>query len=225
MSISKEASSPHVREAMAKDGVIFASSTVEVLLSAEVGPTRHIALIAAGDIDTLVSKWNGVDEKFPSWFPLREARVLDIAAGSVYTTEHVGFRYDPHFSRLCAINGAEVVAIDIKIQSESDKMLFRSIEADLIPLVLEEKLSELEGLQGQQFDIIHSNDFAGRNPDPRLYTRLGDKLVLFRHRLISECAKLLAEGGVMSLDTVDRLHRPVIYRMLNGRLEMESALV
>lgn len=222
MPIPKEGFSPSLEEEMRRENIVFASDGLEALsLAAEI-PNNEFLVCAVGDLDFLLNRLLRIDESCPSWRQLEGVRVLDLAAGSC-NTHYSGATYEPHFSRLCAVNGAEVVAIDIRKQSEHDKMLFQPIEADLVQLVQEGQLAEIPELSGRRFDIIHSSAFVGWNPDPQLEGRLGTRteIAMFEEKLILECTKLLAEGGVMSHDDNPIWKGRVSYRKINGSLITE----
>lgn len=223
MLIPKEGFSPFTQEEMRKQNIIFASDGSEAMVKSREVNGGELIVCATGDLDFLLNRWLHTDGNFPSWTQLNGVRVLDLAAGSCHT-KHADLTYYPHFSRLCAVNGAEVVAIDIKPQSDYDKMLFKSIRADIARLVQEGQLSEISELSGKTFDIIHSSSFVGWNPDPALehqlsYMRM--ELAEFEEKLILECLKLLAEGGVMSLDANPVGKGRICFRKVNGKLEKE----
>ncbi len=218
MSLAKEAFSLQVIEAMKEQNVIFASNSDEVHEIFHANNDTDLITNAAC-LDLMIRKWKRIDEQSPSWSLLEGARVLDIASGSC-NNNYVFSRWDPHFSRFCAVNGAEVVAIDIRAQSDLDKLLFTTVQADLIPLVQQGRLAEVAELKGKKFDIIHSGSFVGFNPAPDLEWRLGgrDALRQFEKQLSYLCVQLLAEGGVISLDIRDRHYNRVIQKMVNGKL-------
>jgi len=148
-------------------------------------------------IETLLEAWTG--NYSPDWSVLNGANVLDIGAGSYLNGDHGA----PWFARVCAVNGARVVVTDILPQSEVDIKLFEAIiDEDIIPPVLAGQFAQLPQLQGRTFDIIHSMNLVGFNPDPRLegaLNNLGVRLSEFEESLVRQTRALLNTGGVMYL--------------------------
>jgi len=153
-------------------------------------------------LDTILRKWKGSDA---SREMLRTMRVLDLASGSgdshtIFTTWY------PHFSRLCATHGADVVAIDINPQKGDDKTMFTWAQADLVDVVLNQGLQNLQILKERKFDLIHSANFVGRNYYPELLFQLNERGVTmkrFEDNFLEQAGALLAEDGVMTIDTQD----------------------
>jgi hypothetical protein len=118
-----------------------------------------------------------------------------------------GTHYYPHFSRLCAINGANVVAVDASSQRGLDEAMFTWAAADLIKVVLGQGLRSLPVLQGKEFDVVHSSDFVGFNPCPTLWSQLfnhGTRVDEFEKLFFQQAGELLTEGGVMYLGNHDK---------------------
>lgn len=152
---------------------------------------------AASALDYILGKWKGFDAP---WSELQGKRVLDLAAGSASITPS-GVWY-PHFSRLCAINGADVTAIDLNPQSGLDKTMFTWASENLVDVVLNGGLQGLQILQGKEFDLIHSANFIGFNFSPQLHDQLmlrGLSRCGFEEAFQDQARRLLTDGGVMSL--------------------------
>lgn len=173
--------------------------------TADLDRSIKIAINNTGlDLEVLMKKWKGED----SWGELEGKKVLDLASGSGLGQP----QWQPFFARLCANNGAIVTAVDILPQTGSDKKLFHGVTADLIPAVMERKLSEIVG--NERFDIIHSYSFIGFNPSPDLLERLEELKITeidFVKVLLDQSLNLLTEGGIISLDEKNSVERKTIY--------------
>lgn len=112
----------------------------------------------------------------------------------------------PHFARLCAINGANVTAVDITPQGGYDTRLFTATSTDLVSAVIADNLPSLPEIADHQFDIIHSSNFVGNMPHYIMMQliRLGVGIKEFEGRFFNQAGKLLAEEGIMSLDLRDQ---------------------
>lgn len=84
------------------------------------GGKRDAAWREASRLRRLLQRWKGLDT---SWSVLKGLGVLDLASGSGHSDGIFRIWY-PYFSRLCAISGAGVVAIDQHPQIGPDKTLF-----------------------------------------------------------------------------------------------------
>lgn len=154
--------------------------------------------VAASLLDLLLIRWKGLNTQ---WSKLRGKRVLEIASGSASGKTASGDWY-PHFARLCAINGADVVALDARPQVGIDRILFTSEVVDLVDAVLSRGLPSLPVLEGRKFDLIHSANFIGRNCLPQLPEQLslkGVSLTEYSQALHDQAGSLLADGGIMNL--------------------------
>lgn len=178
---------------------------------------------ASHDVDAVIKNWKKIQELYPSWSLLKGARVLDLASGSYYSRSP-NVQYYPHFARFCAINGAEVTAVDIVPQSDYDKMLFTAVRADIILLTRERRLFEVPKLKGKLFDIIHSSSFVGSNPAPSVQRQIGglSGLAIFEQKLLDECAKMIADGGIIDLGLLGDGSGRLIHRMVGGKLIPET---
>lgn len=141
----------------------------------------------------------------PDWEQLRDVRVLDLAAGSIYSYDANDRCWIPAFSRLCAANGADVVAIDKFPQGEGDAKLFRGLPADLVDIVMHKGLEDFlhEASCDGGFDLINSFAFIGFNPFPGLRRALGLNYDKFTQALRDQAFNLLNSGGVMILGYKD----------------------
>lgn len=141
----------------------------------------------------------------PDWEQLRGIRVLDLAAGSIYSHDAANRCWIPAFSRLCAVNGADVVAIDKFPQGEGDAKLFRGLSADLVDMVMHKGLEDFlhEASCDGRFDLINSFAFIGANPFPGLRRALGLNYDKFTQALRDQAFNLLNSGGVMTLGYKD----------------------
>jgi SAM-dependent methyltransferase len=155
-------------------------------------------------LDIILRAW----KEDASWYQLLGLRVLDIASGSVLSSSFLS-DWDPQFSRICAHNGARVIALDINTQSENDSKLFTWMKTDLVEVVLGGGLHSLPILQNKQFDLIHSSNFVGNNPSPDLEKRLSQLDVdtrEFEMRLFAQAEEILAEGGAITLDPYEGIY-------------------
>lgn len=191
--------SPQDRRMMEQEGILFVHSKEEL---------RKYGYNATGQtIELLLGAWTGTP--YPDWSLLNGANVLDIGAGSHLNGDNGA----PWFARICAVNGANVVIADILPQSEADQKLFESIiDEDIIPSVMSGQLAQLPQLQGRMFEIIHSMNLIGFNPDPGLERELkrqGINLAKFESCLVQQSKDLLTEGGVMYLGQFRGLYKKV----------------
>lgn len=168
---------------------------------------KGVNTIAHIVLDLLLSAWKGPTT---TWEALKGTRVLDLGAGSgnsIYKGITGSYICYPQLARICAINGANVVAIDKQPQKGFDRELFEWAAADLVDAVLNHDLQNLPILQGRQFDIINSSNFLGANRDPFLQDQTWRKgrmlLEEFSEMLLSQAGKLLTEGGIMDLSMTD----------------------
>ena len=203
---------PELSRELLKQQIVIARSQHEALVMGKVMATglEVPALNASMDIDNILTAWKGL---LTPWTILNGLSVLDLASGSADNHDMFTTRY-PHFSRLCAINGADVVAIDANPQSGFDETMFSWAQADLVNAVLGEGLKSLPILQGREFDIIYSADFVGVNPCPELPRQLarhGIGRAEFEKAFLQQAGELLTEGGVMSLDDYDEKWLPNYY--------------
>lgn len=159
---------------------------------------------ASSYLSDIVRKWKGPKV---SWSMLKGARVLDLGSGS-----SEGHR--PHFARLCAINGARVMAIDVNPQSKVDQELFDSIAANLVDVVLDRGLKNLPALKGSEFDIINSTNFVFFNFAPGLdgdLSRRGIEMKQFEEMLFAQTCEVLAVDGIMTLDQRESNYEQIFY--------------
>lgn len=149
----------------------------------------------------LIDKWKGPGTQ---WSVIKGVSILDLASGSALTKNLRWSRNYPSFSRLCALLGANVTAVDIVDQSQFDQKLFKCVKLDLVEVILKGGgLDQHPEFKSRKFDIIHSLNFIGSNPDPGLLRELAS-LYWFPYRgfedsLTKQAASLLEEGGVMFL--------------------------
>lgn len=212
---------PEIKKQLVAEGVVFASNWDELPSAGDQLFNQRGILTAGQRLDAVVAKWKGLPQYSPTdWSLLHGARVLDIASGS-YLSDLVGMTYYPHFARLCAVNGAQVTALDIEAQSITDLMLFQGVKVDLIPLIIEERLSSLPQLQDRKFDIINCSNFVGRTPLRNLVYELRRRrvnLLSFEWSLLSQCFELIAEGGLISLQLEDSNMREVYHQKVDGTM-------
>jgi len=153
-------------------------------------------------LESILRRWKGGDT---SRDILRTMRVLDLASGSGESHGMLTTWY-PHFSRICAAHGADVVAIDINPQKGDDKTMFTWAQVDLVDVVLNQGLQSLQILKERKFDLIHSANFVGRNYYPELLSQLNERGVTmrqFENNFLEQAGTLLAEDGMMTIDTQD----------------------
>ncbi len=209
-------------------GVIVAinSALVHETTAGFIEREDRFAANAAYDMDRVIREWIKIDERRPSWFKISGARVLELGSGSLHAVSRSRIEtiYYPHFARFAAMNGAQVTAVGIVGQSLWDQTMFTGIKADLIPLVMNEKLSKLFE-HVKKFDIIHSGSFVGDALDPSLQRNLESARIYkddFEERLVEESAKILAEGGIIDHRLFPE-HGTGIrgYRMVSGELQEE----
>lgn len=169
------------------------------------------ANLAASSLQGILDIWKGPNTP---WSVLKGKRVLDLASGSGYSRDLSGCIWYPQFARLCAINGADVVAIDFYPQRGLDQKLFTSADADLVNVVLGTGLKSMPVLAGREFDLIYSENFVGVNYYQDLFNRLtykGIRMRDFEKAFLNQAGELLAEGGLLSLDTTDKNGLPIRY--------------
>jgi hypothetical protein len=205
-------------EALRKQQVIFASNKKEVYFEMErVYRGEHTtAYQNATILHWLITKWKHTDD----WSVLNHKRVLDLGSGSsLYRLVNVA--YHPHFARFCAYNGADVIALDILPQVGIDRAMFSWDQVDLLQVVMAGKLSRLPILQGQTFDVIHSQSFIGSGVCPKLLDQLdqsGVDVLSFQERCFKQVIPMLAEGGIMTLGVTDEHVHYKMYTKLHGHL-------
>lgn len=208
---------PELEEELSKVAIIVAHDRRELRQKSAI-LKDSLPVTAAGQmLDYLLRQWRGSDA---TWAELRGKKILDLGSGSVYSRDIFDTFY-PHFSRLCAVNGAKVVGIDVHSQSHQDEKLFTGIKTDIVGLVMEEGLHNHPALLGSSFDIIHSQNFVGWNAQPAVkdYLRsLGVTQEDFENRLLEQCGTLLSEGGIMTIDRRDSRSLPIFYGRLNGQI-------
>lgn len=202
-------------------GLIFATSIDSLRETVGRAPEGEdlFALLAGWEMVRVIKAWKKIKEGQPHWSEINGAKILDLGSGSLHSTSP-RMTYFPHFTRFAAISGARVTAVDMFRQSHYDETLFRGLVADLVPLVMEGRLEDIPGLNGDKFDIVHSNNFVGGNPSDRLAARLaGNRIGFedFEQRLVKESTKLLVEGGIIDHDQLVEGGNK-IYRMTNGIL-------
>lgn len=177
-------------------GVVIAHNSEELLRKANHSPI-------CGDgvyLDTLVEIWRG---RRKPWTILKGAKVLDIGAG-----------INPSFSYLCAVNGADVTAIDLFDYQGLDIKLFTPVKAEMVSLVMGNKFLSHPQINDRRFDLIHSRNFVGiswASELPKYLNKLKVSLEGFEEKLSNHCDDLLAEGGVSYLDRWHQLSPRISY--------------
>lgn len=207
----------------------FKRNRVVIAHSEDEAREKQTALAAAGFKDSspsditstafyledLLRNWKG---RGTPWSTLKDKRVLDLGAGSIYSRDLFGDIWYPHFARLCAVNGAEVIAIDVAPQGPVDKELFTEVRADLVDVILNEGLPHHPALVGREFDVIFSKSTIGFTFAPRIQFRLENDGIHpqeLQMRALEQCSVLLAEGGIMNLDIRDQ-HLNQVYYVKSG---------
>jgi hypothetical protein len=203
---------PELGRELIKQQIVVARSSDEArIMGRAIGNSFDITVDSSAIILTDILKaWKGVGA---SWQELKGLRVLDLASGSGNSHDGYGTWY-PHFSRLCAINGANVVAIDVNPQRGLDETMFAWAQEDLVDVVLNGGLKSMPILQEKEFDIIHSANFVGTNFFPELPTQLsqhGVSMPDFEKTFAQQAKALLTEGGVIFLGDLDERWDPIIY--------------
>lgn len=210
---------PELLEEFRRQQIVLAHSENEVYdRERDLKSECKTAGIAAIRLNHILETWKG---RNTSWSVLRGLRVLDLASGSGYTRYWFGDIWYPQFARLCAVNGADVVAIDSCPQCGLDQQLFTWAAEDLVAAVIDGGLGSLPVLQGRQFDLINSANFIGANSCPELPHQLSRYHVGFddyEQRFVDQTAGLLVKGGVMSLDLWDKKLDHIIHTKENGAL-------
>lgn len=196
---------PELVQAMQEQMIVIAHSKAEAEeKTMDVRTSPHTtANLAASSLQDILDIWKGSNTP---WSVLNGTRVLDLASGSGYSRDLSGGMWYPQFARLCAINGADVVAIDFYPQRGLDQKLFTWADADLVNVVLGKGLRSVPVLAGREFDLIYSENFVGVNPYQDLVDRLVHKGIMmrdFEKALLNQAGELLAEGGLLSLDTTN----------------------
>ncbi len=211
---------PQLEELMKHAGIVMARNYGELPDESSGLPIDTIIGLSEAGKDLNLLLGNSSLDRRP-WDELRGKRVLDLGAGSIHSGSFLK-RYPPCFARICAINGAEVIAIDIHPQGEVDNQLFTGVRADLVEVVFGKGLQHHPALKDKKFDLIHSSDFVGLNSSPDLDRQLLNEnmfIDIFERRLLFQCAILLAEGGIMTLDIRGEHLLPIFYRKTNGEIE------
>lgn len=191
---------PELEAELRRQHIIVAHSEAEVREKTRaIKDVLMTADVEASSLELILRRWKGYGTP---WSVLQGMRVLDLAAGSRYSRDFFGDAWYPQFARLCALNGAEVLAIDINPQGGFDKELFTWVSADLVAVVVNGGLQSLPELQGKKFDLINSANFIGHNFCPELPNYLARHRVRmsdFEKYLADQAGELLAEGGAMYL--------------------------
>ena len=173
---------------------------------------------AESNLSKLLRRWKNRADVFTV---LEGSNILDLASGSEYYRDFFLQGWPPFFARLCAVNGANVIAIDICNQTELDQQLFACVKLDLIDAVMNSTLGNNPFLEGKNFDIIYCSNFVGGNPVPYLERDLvgvGIKQEGFERKLFSQCSNLLSEGGVMTLDLRDNQNWQKYHKKIKGQI-------
>lgn len=213
--------SAKVQRQMRAEGVVFAYSQTQA--SEQSAANRGNLYASASALNQRLREWKDIEDWEAPWNLLEGARVLDIASGSSIGPKFqdrdieriFGDRFMkdyPHFSRLAAINGAQTIAIDISPQSEADQKLFTGVTLDVIQAVKEEALASLPQVKDGGFDIINSCNFVGDNTPPSFESQLrkyGFSTDEFEQALVDQLKPLLAEGGLMDLDLIKYIVKPL----------------
>lgn len=204
---------PELAAEMHKQMIVIAHSKAEAEeKTIDVRTSPHTtANLAASSLQHILDIWKGPDMP---WSVLKGKRVLDLASGSGYSRDLSGCIWYPQFARLCAINGADVVAVDFYPQRGLDQKLFTWADADLVNVVLGKGLKSMPVLAGREFDLIYSENFVGVNYFQDLFDRLvhkGIRMRDFEKALLNQAGELLAEGGLLSLDTTTKKGLPAHY--------------
>lgn len=212
-----------LERALLTEHIIIGHSQLEVYEKAIELQGWQTATGAATHLENIISLWRGPDTP---WSVLNGVKVLDLASGSGYSHGIFGDMWYPQFSRLCALNGADVVAIDANPQRGHDKTLFAWVKADLVDVVLKQGLQSLPILKGKRFDLINSENFIGVNPYPSVRYKLAHYLMNmeeFERSFTNQAGELLAEGGIMSLNTKDKHYNRLIYtRSKDGIIPLDE---
>lgn len=198
--MDSDGSSQGNKEALKSEGIILASNIDDYSRESKNIKPGEDGWAQALYLDELIRVWGKNNKDWKT--ALKGKKVLDIAAGSAYSKDGTGHIWYPHFSRICAVNGADVTAIDINEQKGFDETLFKSIRGEIISMVTGEGLPQHPILQGQKFDIIYSNNFVGSNISPWLQDGLHNKGITyddFFSKLKQQSESILAEGGVLRL--------------------------
>ena len=209
---------PELKDELNKAGIVVVHDYGDLLLKSRSLENSVKVRVAGQMLDSLLRHLRGYETP---WSELRGKKVLDLASGSVFSKASFG-AWNPHFSRLCAVNGARVVAMDINPQGPYDEKLFTGIKADIVDLVVNIGLPNHPGLQEASFDVIHSQQFVGGDPQPEVLSylkSLGIDKEGFENKLLEQCGALLTEGGIMTIDRRNRHYLPIFYRKLNGQID------
>lgn len=210
---------PELLEEFRRQQIVVAYSSREVRdREEELKSEWKTAGIEASRLNHILETWKG---RNTPWSVLRGLRVLDLASGSGYTRDWFGYIWYPQFARLCAVNGADVVAIDSNPQRGLDQQLFTWAAEDLVAAVMDGGLGNLPVLQGKKFDLIDSANFIGGNYCPELPQQLSRYNIGvddYEQRFANQAGTLLSEGGVMSLDIWDKNFDRIIQTKRNGAL-------
>lgn len=210
---------PQVEKALNRQRVVIAHSLEETLIEEKLDNFGTNPSTAASDLDYILKEWKGIGT---TWSVLKRMWVLDLASGSGNSYDMFGCWY-PHFSRLCAINKANVVAIDKNPQTGLDKIMFTWVVADLVMVVLEQRLNSLPTVRGKKFDLIYSSSFAGDNFCPELIQQLAVrevKLKEFKKAFLQQAGEVLAEDGVMFLGNHDKKYLPLLYTRRGSNIRL-----
>ncbi len=202
---------PGLAEVLKSEGIVIAHNITELEDSPwPLKASAGIVLIRAGeDLNRLLQLWWA--KPMVNWSALEGKSVLDLASGSALNKEKrlSGHIWYPHFARLCAVNGADVTVVDKYLQGEIDRELITEVQIDLVEYVIHDELSNHPALRNRTFDIIHSANFIGPRADPGLANAIrsntgGMPQRAFEMLMLKQCVPLLAPGGILDLDTVDK---------------------
>lgn len=169
---------------------------------------------AISTLEEILKVWKNTQD----FSVLKNLKVLDLASGAGTSHDNIG-SWDPHFSRICALSGAKVIAIDLCPQTAKDLKLFKGLTQNLVVAVVENRLHKLPILKNKKFDLIHSSNFIGFNAPPQLEKQLsaiGISQSEFDKMLFDQASKLLAKNGLMMLDIRDNRFDRVFHTNKQG---------
>lgn len=129
----------------------------------------------------------------------RGLRVLELGPGSASGPDGV---YIAHFSRIAAINGALVDAVDIYPPLTPHEP-YHHINCDFVPYALKGGLSGIPGLRSDVYDIVEADGLFGWSPSLVLTRTLATHRqtpVRFQPILHARAFEMVAPGGVMHFE-------------------------
>ena len=108
--------------------------------------------------------------------------------------------WPPYFCILAAQHGAQVTGADLHPAHPAHALHYKHIVADLVPIIYEEKLDKLPGLEGVEFDVITASGLFSSHEFLRsLINSRHDSNEIIR-RLQVQAMELLKPGGIYYTD-------------------------